>query len=321
MAGLQINTVSGEDLDAARVGFHAAFLGSLESVGPDPLEDLYAKIDSTSNAEEWEWLGDLPGFEEWKGDRKLAGLDQFKLRIENKNWASGLRVHQNQLADNRTGMLRLRIDGLAAKARKHRTDYAVKLLLNGFTGLAYPETGNGLGYDGAFFFSTTHQQQGYSTVQSNKLTLALDADGVALETATQMLGAMKSYDGSEILDMSGTTLIVGPKLQFVAERLMGAEYLANGASNIHRNRYRVLVSPRLTGAYDDYWFLADMSAPIKPLIFQMREEISTSAIVGNKGGSNDSLPRFQYGELWFGAEARYGAGYFEWRTIIGSQVA
>jgi phage major head subunit gpT-like protein len=319
--GLQINTIAGDDLDAARVGFHAAFLGSLDTIGPDPLEQLYATVQSNGTVEEWEWLGDLPGFEEWKGDRKLAGLDQFKLRVENKNWSSGLRVHQNQLADNRTGMLRLRIDGLAAKARRHRTDLAVKHLLNGFTGLAFPEVSNGLAYDGAMFFSTTHQQQGYSTVQSNKLTLALDADGVALETATQMLGAMKSYDGTETLDMGGTTLIVGPKLQFIAERLMGAEYLANGASNIHRNRYKVLVSNRLVGAYDDYWFLADMSSPIKPLIFQMRQEIQTSAIVGGTGGGDDSLPRFQYGELWFGAEARYGVGYFEWRTIVGSQVA
>jgi phage major head subunit gpT-like protein len=318
---MKISTISGDDLDAARVGFHAAFLGALDTVGPDPLEQLYATVDSTSTAETWEWLGDLPGFEEWKGDRKLGGIDQFSLTIRNKDWSSGIRIHQNQLADNKTGMLRIRIEGLAAKARKHRTDLAVKALLNGFAGNVYPETGNGLAYDGSFFFSTSHQMAGYSTVQSNKLTLALDAEGVALETATQMLGAMSSYDGTETLDMGGTTLIVGPKLQFVAERLMGSEYLANGASNIHRNRFKVLVSPRLRGDFDDYWFLADLSAPIKPMIFQMREEISTSAVIGDKGGTGDSNPRFVRGELWFGAEARYNVGYFEPRTIIGSQVA
>lgn len=318
---MKISMVTGDDLDAARVGFHAAFLGSMELIGADPLEQLYTTVPSDAPFEQWEWLGDLPGFEEWKGDRKLGGIDQFHLRIENKDWSSGIRIHQNQLADNRTGMLRVRIDQLAQKARRHRTDLMVKALINGFTGLAYPETGNGIGYDGAFFFSTTHQAPGYSATLSNKMTTALGADGVALETATQMLGAMTSYDGKETLDLGGTTLIVGPKLQFIAERLMSQEFLANGESNIHRNRFKVLVSRRLTGAYDDYWFLADLSAPVKPMIFQMREEISTSAIVGDKGGTNDSMPRFTRGELWFGAEARYNVGYFEHRVIVGSQVA
>jgi phage major head subunit gpT-like protein len=318
---MKMNAFVGDDVEAARVGFHAAFLGSLGDTGPDPLEELYATVNSTATAEEWEWLGDLPGFDEWLGDRKLGRVRRFRLRIENKDWANGIRVHQNELSDGRTDLLRLKIDGLAQKARKHRTDLMVKMLINGFAGDAFPDVGTGLAYDGAFFFSTTHQAEGSSVVQSNRIALALDPEGVALETATQMLGGMTSYEGDDVLDLGGTTLIVGPKLQFVAERLMAAEYLENGASNIHRNRFRVLVSPHLRGAYDDYWFLADLSAPVKPMIFQMREEITTSAVVGDKGGTNDSLIRFQRGELWFGAEARYNVGYFEWRTIIGSIVA
>lgn len=317
---MKMNAFVSDDIEAARVGFHAAFLGQL-AVAPDPLEQLYATVNSTNAAEQWEWLGDLPGFTEWLGDRKLGRIKRFRLRVENKDWASGVRVHQNELADGQADMLRIKIATLAAQARKHRTDLMVQMLINGFSGTAFPDVSNGLAYDGAFFFSTTHTAEGETTTQSNRLTLALDADGVALETATQMLGAMTSYDGRDILALGGTTLIVGPKLQFVAERLMSAEFLANGASNIHRNRYKVLVSPHLRGAYDDYWFLADLSAPVKPLLFQMREDITTSAIIGDKGGSNDSLPRFQRGELWFGAEARYNVGYFEWRTVVGSIVA
>ena len=82
---MKINTVTGEDLDAACVGFHAAFLGALDTQTPDPLEKLYATVPSSNNVEEWEWLGDLPGMDEWKGDRKLGGLEQFKLRIENRD--------------------------------------------------------------------------------------------------------------------------------------------------------------------------------------------------------------------------------------------
>lgn len=314
------NIANQSNLDAARVGFHAAFMDQLEAMGPDALEVLFTEIQSGTSIEEWEWLGDLPGFEEWKGDRKLGDLDALKLRVENRDWASGIRVHQNQFKDDKLGLFRPRIAALAQKARRHRSDLMVKALLNGFAGNVYPEAGNGLAYDGAFFFSTTHSTGGGPN-QSNKLTSALAEDTLA--TAEQMLNEMKTADGKDPLDLKGTHLIVGPKLKKLASKLLKSEFLPSAAgtateSNYHAGKYDLLVSPRITGAQDDYWFLADLSAPIRPMLFQLREEISTSAIVGGQGGENDSVPRFQRGELWFGAEARYNVAYFAWQTIIGS---
>lgn len=311
------------NLEAARVGFHAAFMEQLEAVGPDVLEILYAMVESTTSIEEHEWLGDLPGFEEWKGDRKLSEIDAFKLRIENRDWASGLRAHQNQFKDDKLGLFKMRVAGLAQKARRHRADLCVKALLNGFAGNVYPEAGNGLGYDGAFFFSTSHTSGGGPN-QSNKLTSALSAS--ALATAEQMLKEMKTADGKDPLELQGTHLFVGPKLEETANKLVKNDLVPNAAgtateSNIHKGRYQVVVSRRITGAQDDYWFLGDMSAPIRPMLFQLREDISSSALVGGQGTQNDSLPRFKRGELWFGAEARYNVAYFAWQTIIGSQVA
>jgi phage major head subunit gpT-like protein len=92
-------------------------------------------------------------------------------------------------------------------------------------------------------------------------------------------------------------------------------------NNINLNRYDLIVSKRLRGAYRNYWFLADLSAPIKPCLFQLREEISTSAIIGGQGTQADSEARFKRGELWFGAEARYNVASFAFQTIVGSAVA
>lgn len=311
------------NLDAARIGFHVAFLQALEAAADDPLKILFTEISSMTTIEEWEWLGDLPGFEEWKGDRKLGDLDAQKLRIENKDWSVGLRVHQNQFKDDKLGLFAARVAGLAEKARRHRYDLMVKMLLNGFDGNNYPEVGNGLAYDGAFFFSDAHTTSGGPN-QSNKLTEALSAAG--LENAVKKFRALKTADGKDPLDLKGTHLIVGPKLEAVARKLLENEIVPTAAgtateANIHRGRFQLLVSNRIAGAEDDYWFVADMSAPVKPFIFQSREDISTSAIVGQQGGEGDSVPRFQRGELWFGAEARYNVGYFAWQTVVGSEVA
>jgi phage major head subunit gpT-like protein len=299
------------DLDEAKTGFHAAFLQQLELKTDDPIGMLYTEVPSTKKLETHNWFGDLPGFEKWDADRKMSGLEAFKLTIENEKWANGLRIKNDDVKDDALGLLPPQVQGLAMKARRHRFDLMIKLLLNGFDGNAYPEVGNGLAYDGAFFFADAHRGG-----NDNKMTAALDAAGLA--AAELLLGSMTTYDGNDPLDVYGTHLVVGPKLRVTAEKLLQQERLANGEDNINKGKYKLIVSNRIRGTYDDYWFLADLSSPIKPLLFQMREEISTSAIIGQE--NNNSVPSFMNDELWFGAQARYNAAYFEFRTIVGSAV-
>lgn len=306
----QPTTISNSgDLDAARVGFHAAFLQSLELKTDDPIAQIYTQVPSTKKVEQHNWMGDLPSFEKWDGDRKMAGLEAFKLTVENIKWANGLKIKNDDFKDDALGLLPAQVQALALKAKRHRFDLMVKLLLNGFDGAAYPEVGNGLAYDGAFFFSDSHRGG-----NDNKMTAALDSAGLA--AAELLFRSFTTYDGNDPLETFPTHLIVGPKLENVAMKLLTQERLANGEDNINKGKYKLVISNRIRGTYDDYWFLADLSSPIKPLMFQMREEISTSAIVGQEG--NNAMPSFMNDELWFGAQARYNAAYFEFRTIVGS---
>jgi phage major head subunit gpT-like protein len=316
------------DIDAARIAFHVAFLQQLGKLPVFQLEQLFMEVNSTTSLEQWSWLTDFPSFEEWTGDRIMGTMDNFKLQVRNKDWSSGLKLHQNQFKDDTLGLFsQVGMAGLAEASRFHRTELAAQLLINGFDGAQFPKVSTGLGYDGKFFFSTTH------ATGSNKLTTALDTNGAGLDAAEILLGSQTSYDGKHKLrGIKGTTLIVGPKLRPIADRLMSSDFLVNtnaangvpgtgSVSNPYKGRYEVIVEPELVGTYDDYWFLADLSHPWKPLLFQLREAISTSAVLGGQGTSNDSEPRFKRGELWFGAEGRYNVAAFEHRLIVGSLVA
>lgn len=314
-----MNVANQSNLDAARVGFHAAFLEQLGLVDAFPLEKIYLEVPSTTSIEEWDWLGDLPGLEEWTGDRIMSTLAAYKLRVANRDWASGIRLHQNNIKDDRLGLFPTNIAMLAQAAKSHRVEMAAEMLLNGFDGVQFPKYGNGLAYDGAFFFSTTR------ATGSNKLTTALDSTAAGLDAAELLLESQTNYSGTRKLRIQGTDLIVGPKLAPIAQRLMSQDFITNAAgtatqSNPWKGRYNVIVEPWISGAYQNYWFLADLSKPVKPMLFQLREDISTSAVRGNQGGDNDSVPRFKNGEIWFGAEARYNEAYFEPRLIVGSQV-
>lgn len=318
MAGNQMQITNQSNLDAARIGFHIALMQALEAVAPDPGEALFAEVESTTAIEEYDWIGDVPGFEKWVGDRKLGDFGAHKLRVANDDWASGMRAHQNNFKDDKLGLFPLSVRQLAAKARRHRGDLCVKAMLNGFDGNLYPEAGNGLAYDGAMFFSTSHANG------SNKMTSALSA--TALAEAERMFGAMTTADGKDPLDVEGTALIFGPALRETAEKLVKNDMVPNAAgtaseSNINKGRYTLIESRRIRGAQANWWFLASLNNPVKPFLFQLREDISTSAILGGQGTANDSVPRFQKGQIWFGAEARYAVAPFAFQTIIGSKVA
>jgi len=149
MAGNMFQIGNQINLEAARVGFHAAFMQQLEAMGDDAINALFAEVPSTGSLEEWDWLGDLPGFEEWKGDRKLGDVSAFKMQIANRDWSNGLRVHQNNFKDDKLGLFPIRVQGLAQKAKRHRSDLMVRMMLNGFAGNVFPDTGNGLGCCGS----------------------------------------------------------------------------------------------------------------------------------------------------------------------------
>lgn len=297
----------------AEIGFHIGFMESLLAAPDEPVMGLAREVPSATAVEEYPWIGDLPGFEEWTQDRSMQGMARKKISIANKDWSSGVPIHRNEIADDKLGLAMDRIRGLAAKAKNHRADMLVKYLLNGFSGTAFPLLGDGLAYDGALFFATTH------SFGSNRKTAALSE--AALDAAEQALGELTTDDGKDPLGMSGTHLIVGKKLEAAALRLTQSGLLINAAgtaagSNIYQGRYTVMVSPRLSGTYDDYWFLADLSKPVKPLIFQMREEITTAAQVD--WASEDMFKR---GQMNFGAQARYNYGFYAPQTVIGSLVA
>ena len=115
----------------AEIGFHIGFFESLVESPDEPVMGVSREVPSSTALEEYPWIGDLPGFEEWKQDRSMQGMERKKISISNKDWASGVPIHKNEIADDKLGLAMDRIRGLAGKAKHHRADMLVKYLLNG----------------------------------------------------------------------------------------------------------------------------------------------------------------------------------------------
>ena len=327
----------GDAYAAAMVQFRALFNNHLGLVQKDPLRVLTWETPSETAAMQHIFLGDLPAFRAWTSDRRIGQTQAHKIFIPNRDWASGIEIHRNNILDDQLGLFMPNIAQLPAKAERHKGQYITEALIAGF-GTA-PNFGaltdpaavlpDGTCYDGGDFFSTTHALEGGPS-QSNLITNALGDTG--LEAAYVKMRRFKSFDGRDPLDIAPTTIICGPKSEPMAKRLCeqelrvrvpgdsGATFQTGGENNIWKGRFNYLIASRLddyTGAsgtdYSNYWFLAALNEAPKPIIFQDREAIN---MVAQTSWENDAM--FESGKMRFGAQARYGIGLYEWRTIIGS---
>jgi phage major head subunit gpT-like protein len=299
--------ISAEQIEITRVGFQTQFNTAFDSLKKTDnfWEQLAMVINSQDESEQYNWFGDVPAFQEWVGERKIAKVRAQSYRITNKRWANGLEVSEVDLADEKTGMYAPKIAQLAMKAQIHRINLLVDFLVNGFATTAY-----GAAYDGQAFFSATHQD-GNGPTYSNLLTATLDDSG-AYDTAWQRALEMVDESG-EPLNINPTHLIVGPSNRKVARDLLLADRNANGATNTNQGTAQLYVSPKLVGAHAAKWFLVDLSKPIRPLIFQIRQDVRFQGVTGP-----DSKDRFMTGTLYYGADARYNAGYGLPQLAIGS---
>lgn len=309
-----------EKYENAKIGFQALFWDYLDT-DTDPvatsLDEAVMETESSGTAEEYIFIGDLPGFSEWKDDRKMGKLAAHKIRVDNIPFSSGVPISRIEIMDDKLGIVGKRLAGLASKAKRHKPKFLTDLLLNGFDGTSFKYTGDGTCYTEQLFFSASHSLEGGPT-QSNIATDALSV--TSLEARILQMTSFTSWDGEDPLEITPTHLIVGPKLQFNAKRIVGQQITVEtagdgGVTNIHYGSLKVIVNKRLVGAYDDYWFLGAFGEPIKPLIFQKREAITTAMAVD---WSTDDM--FYRGKAKYGAQARYGGGYFDPRLIIGSHL-
>lgn len=304
-----------DKLAAAQVAFNTVFDRAFDELKKldSGWERLATTVQMTAKTEEFDWMGDVPAFTEWLGERKIGRLRAENYRVTVKKWANGLEVDEDDLEDDRLGLYEPKIRQLAAKARVHKINLLVDFLANGFATTKY-----GAGYDGKAFFATDHIPGGAGSgaaAVSNKLTATLD-DAGALDSAIQKMLEMTDEQG-EPLGMNPTTLIVGPSNRAEARKQVLAQINANGATNTNYQVVDVLVSPKLVGSHASKWFLLDLSKPLGPLIWAERRPVRFRS-VGPAMGGQESMESFMKGKLYFGCDARYNAAYGLWECAVGS---
>ena len=288
--------VNPQNLRGIYVGFNTLFNRALTTVTP-----LYTEVatvtPSTTDAETYAWLGDIPGMREWIGDREVQNLSASDYTIKNKDFELTIGIDRNAIGDDKIGLFNPSIEMLGQSAAMHPDKLVFSLLKNGF---------NEKCFDGKAFFSSEHMI-GKSKV-SNKGTAKLSLDAYVAARAGMM--SLTNSKG-EPLDLIPNRLVVPPALEKAALDITEADFI-NGTRNTMQGTAKPLVVPQLAGS-DTAWFLLCTTRPIKPLIYQQRKKVK---FVSKTNETDDNV--FMSKTFLYGADSRGNAGFGFWQMAYGS---
>ena len=295
---MPITTSDMPSVRALTVGLRAIFEEAYQSRVQESLRSrLATDVRTNSEAEDYAWLGAVPQVREYTDERQVKAITGFSYTIANKVWENTIAVDRAALDHDKYGLIRMRIQDMAAEAARYQDQLVIETLANGFTATCY---------DGLTFFSDSH------TGGDNKTTSALSA--TALQDAITAMMNFKD-DQNKPMGITPDTLVVPPALQWTARELLesGVRPEADYSSdNVLKGALKLVVTPYLTDA--DNWYVLSTGRSVRPLIFQEDAPVEFQAM------ESDSESGFMRDQFLYGTYARYNVGFGLWQCAYGAVV-
>jgi phage major head subunit gpT-like protein len=272
-------------------------------------QDLATRVASTKDKENYKWLGSIPKMREWGTGRRAAGVRTESFDVENMKYEATLEVDRDEIDDDQTGQIRVRVNELAIRAATHKDFLISDLLKNG-------ATAGFNSYDQMSFFNDAHVS-GASGSQDNKLTAtAVDANNPTTDefkkafraALAQMLG-FKDDVGDPLSISGGTGLVcvVPASMYLTALEAVSATVISN-TSNVLQGAARIIAFPWLTD--QSQWYLLKTDGVLRPFIFQDRAAVEFTAL------ENQSDEGFRREKYLYGVRARYRLTYGMWQYAV-----
>jgi phage major head subunit gpT-like protein len=285
-------------IDVASTTFNAVFDEVFAAQPPGPWS-LYTEVVQTqSKINELDVLETMPVVREWIGSKVFQSIRASSLSATVKKYEKSFAIDRLDLQADRTGQIGRRIRMFVSDAGQIYDKICLETLVSA--------SGAGpLCYDGVRLFSASHPRSA-GTTWSN---LTTNAFSFTQHDTIMQAGAALRDDNSEPLRIAYDTLIVGPKLFKLAsevtqstERIIpvaatGIEAAASVVTaaaipNVYGGgQMTLVVDPRLTGTFDDYYYYLDTSRGPKPLMmFEFRSpEAIDQMSMDSDGRFNDDL--------------------------------
>lgn len=127
-------------------GFSTAFQGAFAGVAAS-YGRVAMTVPSTTRANEYGWMGQMPRIREWLGDRQVQNLSLSSYTIRNRSFELTVGVDRDDIEDDNLGIYAPMFSELGRAAATFPDELVWPLLKAGFTTNCY---------DGQYFFDTDH---------------------------------------------------------------------------------------------------------------------------------------------------------------------
>ncbi len=287
---MQINQ---SNLVALYKGYRTLFLNTMTATATHWNK---VAMPTTSNALEeiYHWLGRFPKMRKFLGEAAIKNIAANKFSIPNDEFEATVSVKEAHIETDQYGIYNPMFEMAGFSAAQHKDELVANLLTNGFTQKDYT---------GKNFFDTdklNNPQDAKSGKFTNKGTKKLSAAN--FEAAVAAIKSVKDSEGQPLGIGIKLLLVVHPSNESLARRILNAELINGGETNVNKGTAELLVWPQLTNA--DAWFVLETGFPFKAVILQTVKE---TRLTGITNPESDHVLKFH--EYLYQAYGLYGAGY------------
>ena len=271
--------------------------------------ELSTRIPTNRASEKFAFLGSVPQMREWGTGRLAKGLFDETYDIQAMKYEATLEVDRDELDDDQTGQLRVRIRELADRAATHKDREIERLLINGATAGFHS-------FDGVPFFDATHVF-GNSGAQDNDIgasaSTATDPTVAefrkSLSAAIAQLLSFKDDQGQPKSQSARGFFAVVPATMYVTALEAVNATMVNSTSAVALSgAAKVITLPGLSTA--SVWYLLKTDASVRPFVFLDRAAVEFKALAE---GSGEEFLREKY---YYGVRARYRIAYGDWAYAV-----
>lgn len=275
--------------------FDATFQQAYEDAKPEVNFEAFTMMTASSGRKnKYPILSKVPGLRRWLGERVWHSFSRFAMELVNEDFEDGIEVDVNDIEDDQLGGYGDAWGQLGFQAKLWPQDLALEKLAAGETEESW---------DGQGFFDTDHpvnpDNAALGTYSNLKTASALTSDNYEARRAefSQILGP----DGRPIA-VRPKCLVVPTQLEGKAKRIVEAETVSGGDTNVNKGTTQVITVPQFTDATS--WYLMGDLGKLKPLLFQLRKAPYTQAL-----DRADSANVIEKRKARFGIHARGAAAF------------
>lgn len=138
--------ITNSNLEALRTGFKADFKKGL-GTGTSKYALITTPVTSTTKVNTYGFLGDLPIFRKWIGEKRVKSLEEKAYTLSNEDFEATIGIHKNKIRDDNLGLYSPLVQGWGQEAGALKDRLVFAALAAGHQRACY---------DGQNFFDTDH---------------------------------------------------------------------------------------------------------------------------------------------------------------------